>query len=118
ALFGVDGPGGHAGCVGAKQPAVGPGPPNLEPALAAPLGCSGATAYRSVVALGQAGEGDLVVVIGAGGVGLSAIQIAKVHGARVLAVAVREEARKAAFDSCPDLAAPPNRAARAVPVCR
>src|SRR5213592_3248685 len=108
--LGFDAPGGYAEFVVAKQTTVLPVPPNLEPALAAPLGCSGATAYRSVVALGQAGEGDLAVVIGAGGVGLSAIQIAKVHGARVLAVDVREEARKAALDSGADLAVPPDRA--------
>src|SRR2546425_396561 len=112
--LGFDAPGGYAEFVVAKQTTVLPFPPNLEPALAAPLGCSGATAYRSVVALGQAGEGDLVVVVGAGGVGLSAIQIAKVHGARVLAVEVREEARKAALDSGADLAVPPDRAASAV----
>src|SRR3989441_11472981 len=112
--LGLDAPGGYAEFVVAKQTTVLPVPPNLEPALAAPLGCSGATAYRSVVALGQTGEGDLVVVIGAGGVGLSAIQIAKVHGARVLAVDVREEARKAALDSGADQAVPPDRAASAV----
>src|SRR2546426_3410310 len=112
--LGFDAPGGYAEFVVAKQTTVLPVPPNLEPALAAPLGCSGATAYRSVVALGQAGEGDLAVVIGAGGVGLSAIQIAKVHGARVLAVDVREEARKAALDSGADQAVPPDRARNAV----
>src|SRR5439155_862322 len=87
-----------------------PLPPNLDPAVAAPLGCSGATAYRSVVALGQADEDDLVIVIGAGGVGLSAIQIARVQGARVLAVDPREEARKAALDSGAQAAVPPQEA--------
>jgi len=114
ATLGFDAPGGYAEFVVAKQTTVLPVPPNLEPALAAPLGCSGATAYRSVVALGQAGEDDLVVVIGAGGVGLSAIQIAKVQGAQVLAVETREEARKAALDSGADQAVPPDRAASAV----
>ncbi len=112
--LGFDAAGGYAEFVVAKQSTVLPVPPNLETALAAPLGCSGATAYRSVVALGQAGEGDLVVVIGAGGVGLSAIQIAKVQGARVLAVETREEARKAALDSGADQAVSPDRAAGAV----
>src|SRR5207245_365855 len=55
--LGFDAPGGYAEFVVAKQTTVLPFPPNLELALAAPLGCSGATAYRSVVALGQAGEG-------------------------------------------------------------
>jgi propanol-preferring alcohol dehydrogenase len=112
--LGFDTAGGYAEFIVAKQTTVLPFPPNLEPALAAPLGCSGATAYRSVVVLGQAAEGDLVVVIGAGGVGLSAIQIAKVQGARVLAVETREEARKAALDSGADQAVPPDRAANAV----
>jgi propanol-preferring alcohol dehydrogenase len=40
-----------------------------------------------------------VVVIGAGGVGLSAVQIGKAQGARVLAVDVREEARRAALEA-------------------
>jgi len=66
--LGFDAPGGYAEFVVAKQNTVLPLPPNLDPAIAAPLGCSGATAYRSVVALGQADEDDLVVVIGAGGV--------------------------------------------------
>src|SRR5205814_997868 len=83
--LGFDAPGGYAEFVVAKQNTILPLPPNLDPAVAAPLGCSGATAYRSVVALGQADEDDLVIVIGAGGVGLSAIQIARVQGARVLA---------------------------------
>jgi D-arabinose 1-dehydrogenase-like Zn-dependent alcohol dehydrogenase len=47
-------------------------------------------------------------------VGLSAIQIAKVQGARVLAVELREESRKAALDSGADQAVPPDRAAEAV----
>src|SRR5437867_7161271 len=108
--LGFDAPGGYAEFVVAKQNTVLPLPPNLDPAIAAPLGCSGATAYRSVVALGQADEDDLVVVIGAGGVGLSAIQIARVQGARVLAVDPREEAQKAALDSGAQSAAPPQEA--------
>src|SRR5437773_79670 len=59
--LGFDAPGGYAEFVVAKQNTVLPLPPNLDPAIAAPLGCSGATAYRSVVALGQADEDDLVV---------------------------------------------------------
>jgi len=108
--LGFDAPGGYAEFVVAKQNTVLPLPPNLDSAVAAPLGCSGATAYRSVVALGQADEDDLVIVIGAGGVGLSAIQIARVQGARVLAIDPREEARKAALDSGAQSAVPPQEA--------
>lgn len=69
---------------------------DMDPGLAATLACSGATAYHSVATIGKAGEGDVVVVLGAGGVGLSAIQVAKARDARVLAVDVRQEAREAA----------------------
>src|SRR5881409_3549147 len=87
--LGFDAPGGYAEFVLAKQTTILPLPPNFDVATAAPLADSGATAYRSVVALGQAGEGDLVVVIGSGGVGLSAVQVAKAYGARVLAIDLR-----------------------------
>jgi propanol-preferring alcohol dehydrogenase len=112
--LGFDLPGGYAEFVVAKQSTVLPVSPNLDVALAAPLGCSGATAYRAVVALGQTDEEDLVVVIGAGGVGLSAIQIAKVQGARVVAVELREAARKAALDSGADAAVLPQQASKSV----
>lgn len=105
--LGFDVPGGYAEFVVAKQTTILPLPPNMEVARAAPLGCSGATAYRAVVALGQADEGDILVVIGAGGVGLSAVQIAKSQGARVLAIDPKEDARKAALDSGADGAVPP-----------
>jgi propanol-preferring alcohol dehydrogenase len=112
--LGFDLQGGYAEFVVAKQSTILPLPPNVDVATAAPLGCSGATAYRSVVALGQADEDDLVVVIGAGGVGLSAVQIARIQGARVLAVDTREEARKAALDSGAHVAVAPQGAAKAL----
>jgi len=112
--IGFDVPGGYAEFVVAKQNTVLPLPPNLDPAVAAPLGCSGATAYRAIVTQGQAGENDLVVVIGAGGVGLSAVQIAKVQEAKVLAVDTREEARKAALDVRADRATTPKETSNAV----
>lgn len=55
---------------------------------AAALGCRFATAYRAVAQHGQVGEGDWVAVHGAGGVGLSALLVAKALGARVVAVDV------------------------------
>lgn len=96
--LGFDVPGGYAEFVKARQNTLLVFPKDLEPTAAAPLACSGATAYRVVKTLGQAREGDVVVVIGAGGVGLSAVQIARSEQARVLAVDVRQEARKAAED--------------------
>lgn len=55
---------------------------------AAALGCRFATAYRAVAQHGAAGEGHWVAVHGAGGVGLSALLVAKALGARVVAVDV------------------------------
>jgi len=112
--LGFDRPGGYAEFVVAKQSTVLALPPDMDMAVAAPLGCSGATAYRAVVALAGADEEDVVLVIGAGGVGLSAIQIAKAQGSRVLVVEPREEARKAALDAGADAAVSPQDAAKAV----
>lgn len=96
--LGFSAPGGYAEYVKARQTTVLALPPDFDPSNAAPLGCSGATAFRAVVTLGQAEREDLVVVIGTGGVGLSAVQIARVQEARVLGVDTRKEARMAARD--------------------
>lgn len=53
---------------------------------AASLGCRFATAYRALVGRARLQHGEWVVVIGAGGVGLSAVMIAKSIGAQVIAV--------------------------------
>lgn len=60
------------------------------------------TAYQSVIRSG-AGEGDLVIVVGAGGVGTFAIQTARHLGARVVAIDVDDE-RLTALSSYIDLA--------------
>ncbi len=103
--LGFDVQGGYAEYVAVKQGTVLPLPKDYDPVLAAPLACSGATAYHAVVSVGDATEGELVVVIGAGGVGLSAVQVAKAQGARVVAVDVRPEAQKAALEVGADSAA-------------
>ncbi len=59
---------------------------------AASLGCRFITSYRAVVYQGQVKAGQWVVVHGCGGVGLSAIMIAKAKGAKVIAVDINEEA--------------------------
>jgi alcohol dehydrogenase len=53
---------------------------------AAALGCRFATAYRALAGRARLVAGEWVTVIGAGGVGLSAVMIAKAFGARVVAV--------------------------------
>jgi alcohol dehydrogenase len=53
---------------------------------AASLGCRFATAYRALTARARLAAGEWLTVVGAGGVGLSAVMIAKALGARVIAV--------------------------------
>jgi alcohol dehydrogenase len=55
-------------------------------AAAASLGCRFATAYRALTGRARLAAGEWLTVIGAGGVGLSAVMIAKALGARVIAV--------------------------------
>lgn len=66
-------------------------PAELPSVVAALLGCRVATAWRAVVAQGRPQPGDWVAVLGCGGVGLSAVMIARAIGARVVAVDVTEE---------------------------
>jgi alcohol dehydrogenase len=63
-------------------------PAGLDAAVAAGLGCRVATAYRAVVARAAVRDGDSVLVIGCGGVGLAAVAIARSRGAFVCAVDV------------------------------
>lgn len=55
-------------------------------AAAASLGCRFATAYRALAGRARVRAGEWVAVVGAGGVGLSAVMIAGALGARVIAV--------------------------------
>lgn len=58
---------------------------------AASLGCRFATSFRAVVDQGKVSGGQWVVVFGCGGVGLSAIMIAKAQGAQVIAVDISDK---------------------------
>ena len=110
--LGFDVQGGYAEYVAVNQGTVLPLPADFDPVIAAPLGCSGTTAYHAVVTVGDVTEEELVVVLGAGGVGLSAIQVAKAQGARVVAVDVRPGAQKAALEAGADSVASPEEAGR------
>jgi alcohol dehydrogenase len=61
-------------------------PAGVPAAAAAALGCRFATAYRALTARARLAAGEWLTVVGAGGVGLSAVMIAKALGARVIAV--------------------------------
>lgn len=61
-------------------------PERVDFATAASLGCRFATAYRALVGRARVARGEWVTVVGAGGVGLSAVMIARAVGAHVIAV--------------------------------
>ncbi len=65
---------------------------------AASLGCRFITAYRGLAQQGALKSGQSVAIFGCGGVGLSAIQIAKAFGAIVYAVDVTPEKCRRAID--------------------
>ena len=67
-------------------------PDQVHLATAAALGCRFATAYRALVGRARVAEGEWLTVIGAGGVGLSAVMIARALGAHVVAVDRNREA--------------------------
>jgi alcohol dehydrogenase len=60
-------------------------PEGLSAVAAAALGCRFATAWRAVVRLGQVQPGQSVAVHGCGGVGLSAVMVARSREAQVTA---------------------------------
>lgn len=65
---------------------------DIRPEVAALLGCGVITGIGAVVNAGKLRAGEDVVVIGAGGVGLNAIQGARIAGARrIIAVDMTEE---------------------------
>lgn len=71
-------------------------PDAVDDATAASLGCRFATAFRAVVGRARVRAGEEVVVVGAGGVGLSAVMVAASLGARVVAVDRHDGALEAA----------------------
>jgi alcohol dehydrogenase len=68
-----------------------PLPERLSCVAAAAMGCRLGTAFRAVSAQGDVRPGSWVAVHGCGGVGLSAVMVARALDARVIAVDIREE---------------------------
>ena len=66
-------------------------PESLDFISAASLGCRFITAYRALKEQGKLIAGQTVAIHGCGGVGLSAVQIAKALGAKVIAVDITKE---------------------------
>ena len=75
-----------------------PLPESVDFVEAASLGCRFATSFRALANSDQAAvqPGEVVVIFGCGGVGLSAVMIAKALGATVVALDIRPDALEAA----------------------
>lgn len=71
-------------------------PEQVDFAAAASLGCRFATAHRALTERAHLRDGEWVTIVGAGGVGLSAVMIAHALGARVIAVDRNPQALAAA----------------------
>lgn len=78
-------------------------PDAISFAVAAALGCRFATAFRGLTARGGIQSGQLVAIFGCGGVGLSAVMIAKAFGAKVIAVDINDVALQNAKDAGADI---------------
>ena len=91
--FGPDAPGAFAEFFPVPRADVNavPLPDEVSSVAAASLGCRFVTAFEAVDAVADVSGGDRVVVVGCGGVGLSAVQVATALGGTVVAVDVRDE---------------------------
>jgi NADPH:quinone reductase-like Zn-dependent oxidoreductase len=66
-------------------------PASLDDAQVAPLPSAGVTAWNALVEVGRIRAGDLVLALGTGGVAILALQIAKLHGAKVAITSSSDE---------------------------
>lgn len=58
---------------------------------AATLPCAAVTAWNALVCVGQIKAGDTILTLGTGGVSIFALQLAKLHGAKVIATSSSDE---------------------------
>jgi alcohol dehydrogenase, propanol-preferring len=105
--------GGFAEYVAVPAHCLVPLPDTLPFESAATLCCSATTAIHAM-GIARVEPGELVVVYGAGGVGLALVQVARIRGARVLAVSRSPEKLRAARELGADHADHPDRAAARV----
>jgi NADPH2:quinone reductase len=95
--------GGFAEYVCAAQAQVAPLPPNVDVAIAAGFTLTYATSQHALVDRGRLMAGETLLVLGAGGgVGLAAVELGKLAGARVIAAASSSEKLEAARQSGAD----------------
>ncbi|MDT8305708.1 MAG: zinc-dependent alcohol dehydrogenase family protein [Anaerolineae bacterium] len=67
-------------------------PDTVDDLSAATLGCRFTTSFRAVIDQGRLRAGEWAVIYGCGGVGLSAVMIARAQGAQVIAVDIDDAA--------------------------
>ena len=79
-------------------------PDAISFSTAAALGCRFATAFRGLTARAKVQPGEWVAIFGCGGVGISAIMIAKSLGARVIAIDISPAALTKATQIGADIA--------------
>lgn len=73
-------------------------PDSIDPVHAAPMTCALGTAYRATVTRGRIAAGSRAVIIGLGGVGIHALQIAHAAGALAAGLDTSQRAIDAARD--------------------
>ncbi|MGA7922864.1 MAG: alcohol dehydrogenase catalytic domain-containing protein [Thermoplasmata archaeon] len=88
-VLGIDRDGGFAEYVVTEASRVIPLPASVTPAAGAALTCGGVTAYHALRTVAHLMPLETVLVLGTGGVGLFAVQIAKLLGAEVVAADLR-----------------------------
>ncbi len=96
AMFGNHRDGGFASQIAVPAWAAFPLPPGLPLVESSVLSDAVSTAYHALANRGQVRAGETVAIIGCGGVGLAAVQLAVALGASVLAVDVAEAKLRAA----------------------
>src|SRR5215813_12939683 len=90
-FFGEELPGGYAGLMVAPVGGLARVPDGMPWAVAATVCCTAGTAVHVIRSRGRVRRGETVLITGAsGGVGLQAVQLARLDGARVIAVTSNE----------------------------
>ena len=88
--------GGHAGYLSVPEPNLIPLPPGLPPEDACILPDAASCMWHALVTHGGIGPRDRTLILGAGGLGLHGVQIARLAGASVMATSRRKARRDAA----------------------
>ena len=96
AWMGFTDPGGFQERLSAPLDRLVPLPEGIEPAQGAPMSCALGTAYRATVTRGGVRAGTTAVVLGVGGVGVHALQIARAAGATAVGLDLAERSLAAA----------------------